>query len=71
MPVMNDQALKAAVGRFLKNVNFTAQREIEKVVRSAVASGKLHDGENFTASVTLSSEKLDLNVTIFSKIELQ
>jgi protein involved in ribonucleotide reduction len=71
MPVMNDQALKAAVGRFLKNVNFTAQREIEKVVRSAVASGKLNDGENFTASVTLSSDKLDLNVTIFSKIELQ
>jgi hypothetical protein len=71
MPVMNDQALKAAVGRFLKNVNFTAQREIEKVVRSAVASGKLHDGENFTASVTLASDKLDLNVTIFSKIELQ
>ncbi|MFZ0845727.1 MAG: DUF6494 family protein [Pseudolabrys sp.] len=68
---MNDQALKAAVGRFLKNVNFTAQREIEKVVRSAVASGKLQDGENFTAAVTLSSEKLDLNVTIFSKIELQ
>jgi uncharacterized protein DUF6494 len=71
MPVMNDQALKAAVGRFLKNVNFTAQREIEKVVRSAVASGKLQDGENFTASVTLASDKLDLNVTIFSKIELQ
>ena len=71
MPVLNDQALKAAVGRFLKNVNFTAQREIEKVVRSAVASGKLQDGENFTAAVTLSSEKLDLNVTIFSKIELQ
>ena len=71
MPVMNDQALKAAVGRFLKNVNFTAQREIEKVVRSAVASGKLQDGENFTAAVTLSSEKLVLNVTIFSKIELQ
>jgi hypothetical protein len=71
MPVMNDQALKAAVGRFLKNVNFTAQREIEKVVRSAVANGKLHDGENFTASVTLASDKLDLNVTIFSKIELQ
>ncbi len=71
MFAMNDQALKAAVGRFLKNVNFTAQRELEKVVRSAVASGKLLDGENLTAAVTLSSEKIDLNVTIFSKIELQ
>jgi len=67
---MNDEALKAAVGRFLKSVNFTAQRELEKVVRKAVANGKLQSGESLTAAVTLSSEKLDLNVTIFSKIEL-
>jgi hypothetical protein len=68
---MNDEALKAMVGRFLKNVNFTAQRELEKVVRTAVSKGKLQNGEPLTASVTLSSDKLDLNVTIFSKIELQ
>lgn len=67
---INDEALKAAVGRFLKSVNFTAQRELEKVVRKAVANGKLQSGESLTAAVTLSSEKLDLNVTIFSKIEL-
>lgn len=67
---MNDEALKAAVGRFLKNVSFKAQSEIEKVVRTAVATGKLHSGESLTAAVTLSSEKLDLNITIFSKIEL-
>lgn len=68
---MNDAALKAAVGQFLKNVNFTAQRELEKVVRNAIANGKLEDGEILTAAVTLSSEKIDLNVTIFSKIEIQ
>jgi hypothetical protein len=68
---MNDEALKTAVGRFLKNVNFTAQRELEKVVRTAVSKGNLRNGEPLTASVTLSSDKLDLNVTIFSKIELQ
>jgi hypothetical protein len=67
---MNDEVLKAAVGRFLKNVSFKAQSEIEKVVRAAVATGKLHSGESLTAAVTLSSEKLDLNITIFSKIEL-
>jgi len=67
---MDDEALKAAVGRFLKSVNFTAQREIEKVIRTAVAKGRLQSGENLTAAVTLSSDKLDLNVTIFSKIEL-
>jgi hypothetical protein len=68
---MNDEALKTAVGRFLKNVNFTAQRELEKVVRTAINNGNLRNGEPLTASVTLSSDKLDLNVTIFSKIELQ
>jgi hypothetical protein len=67
---MNDEAVKAAVDKFLKNVSFTARREIEKVVRSAVNSGKLRNGEPLTAAVTLSNEKVGLNVTIFSKIEI-
>ena len=67
---MNDVALKTAVDRFLKNVSFNAQRELEKVVRSALTSGKLQAGENLTTAVTLSNDRLDLNVTIFSKIEL-
>jgi len=67
---MNDEALKAAVSRFLKNISFKAQSEIEKVVRAALANGKLKSGESLSAGVTLSSEKLDLNTTIFSKIEL-
>ena len=70
MAAMNDEALKAAVDRFLKTVSFKAQRELEKVVRTAVANGKLKPGEPLTASVTLSNDKIDLNVTIFSKIEL-
>ena len=69
---MDDKRLKAAVGQFLKNINFTAQREIEKVVRNAVASGKLNGDEIITAGVTtLSSEMVDLNLTVYSKIELR
>ena len=67
---MNEAALQVAVGQFLKTVTFKAQRELEKVVRNAVASGKLKHGEPVTASVTLSNDKLDLNITIFSKIEI-
>lgn len=67
---MNDAAVKAAVDRFLKQVNFTAQREIEKAVRNALTSGKIQSGETVSASVTLTSEKVDLNITIFSKIEV-
>jgi hypothetical protein len=67
---MNDQALQAAVGQFLKNVSATAQREIERAVRNAVASGKLRGNETWTAAITFSSEKVGLDVTIYGKIEL-
>jgi hypothetical protein len=67
---MNETVLKTAVDRFLANVSFTARREVEKVVRNALANGKLHGGEVLSTSVTLSNEKVDLDVTIFSKIEL-
>lgn len=66
----NDKALKAAVDRFLKTVSFTAQGEVEKAIRAAIASGKLEGQETFTAAVALSSEKIGLNITIYSKIEL-
>jgi hypothetical protein len=67
---MNDVAVKTAVDRFLVNVSFTARREVEKAVQSAIAAGKLHRGETLTAAVSLSNAKVDLDVTIFSKIEL-
>jgi Family of unknown function (DUF6494) len=67
---VKDLAVKAAVDRFLKHVSFTAQKEIEKVVRKALAKGELEPGKPLHAAVTLSSKKVDLDVTIFSKIEL-
>jgi hypothetical protein len=67
---MNDATVKAAVGQLLKNVNFTAQRELEKVVRAAMTNGKLKAGEPLSVSVTLAAEKIDLNITIFCKLEV-
>lgn len=67
---MNETGLNAAIGKFLKNVNQTAEDEIGKKIRSAVASGKLHGHETLPVAVTLSIEKIDLNVTIYTKIEL-
>ncbi len=69
-PVLGDKALKAAVDRFLKAASFTAQSEIEKAVRAAIADGKIEGHETFTAAVALSSEKIGLNITIYNKIEL-
>jgi hypothetical protein len=67
---MNDTDVKTAVDRFLANISFTARREVERVVRGALANGRLRRGEILTTSVTLSNDKVDLDVTIFSKIEL-
>ena len=67
---MNDAEMKAAIDRFLKTISFNARRELEKAIRKAVKDGKVKGGENLTTAVTLANEMLDLNVTIFSKIEL-
>jgi len=67
---MNDEALKAAVGQFLKYVTGTAQSELEKAVRKAIASGQLRANEACTTGVTLSIEKVGLDVTIYGNIKL-
>jgi Family of unknown function (DUF6494) len=68
---MRDEAIAAAVEQFVKKISFATQREVERVIRSAVASGKLRDhDETLTAAVTVTNEKLGLNTTIYSKIEL-
>ena len=67
---MNDEALQAAVGQFLTYVNRIAQRELEKAVRKAMANGKLRANEACTTGVTLSIEKVGLDVTIYGNIKL-
>lgn len=67
---MDEETVKAAVGQFLKTISFNAQRELERAVRHALESGKLHNGETLTTAVTLSNSQVDLDITIFSKIEL-
>ena len=68
--IMDDATINAAISRFLKSVNVSAHREIEKAVRKALASGAVREGETLTVGVTLANEKLDLGITIFNKIEL-
>jgi hypothetical protein len=67
---MDDEALNAAVRQFLTYVNRTAQRELEKAVRRAVANGILQADEPCSTGVTLSIEKVGLDVTIYGNIKL-
>ncbi len=70
MATIGDKALKASIDRFVKSISFTAQSEVEKTIRAALVGGQLEGHETFTVSVALTSEKIGLNVTIYSKIEL-
>jgi hypothetical protein len=67
---MDEAAISAAVARFLRSVSFSAQRELEKVVRQALATGAAREGESITTAITLANDKMGLNVTIYSKLEL-
>jgi hypothetical protein len=52
---MNEDVFNASLRKFLKKVGITSQREIEKVVRDAVASGRLKGHEKLSATMVLTS----------------
>ncbi len=68
---MNEDVLNTSVRRFLKTVGVTSQREIEKAVRAAVASGKLKGNEALPAKMTLTVGGIDLTHTIDDTIALE
>ena len=68
---MNEDVLNTSIRRFLKTVGVTSQREIEKAVREAVASGKLKGDEALPAKMTLTVGGIDLTHAIDDDIELE
>jgi hypothetical protein len=67
---MTDARMKTATGAFLRHVSHTAQREIEKALRKALEKGTIKPNQDVPAAITLHSDKLGLEVTIHSRIEL-
>ena len=67
---MNEDVLNDTVRKFLKTVGVTSQREIEKAVRDAVASGKLKGDEKLTAKMTLTVSGINLSHAVDGTIEL-
>ena len=65
---MRDAEMKKAVSDLLRQVSHTAQGEIEKHLKKALAAGRLKD--DVPVAVTLRSKQLDLDVTIHSRVEL-
>jgi hypothetical protein len=68
---MNEDTLNTSIRKFLKTVGVTSQREIEKAVRAALASGRLTGNEILPAKMTLSVGRIDLSLVIDGSIELE
>ena len=68
---MNEDVFNMSVRKFLKKVGVTSQREIEKAVRSAVASGETLGEGAMAAKVTLTVPGVGLSVDIDGDIDLE
>jgi len=67
---MNEDVFNTSLRGFLKKVGITSQREIEKAVRDAIASGKLKGTEKLAAKMTLTIGGVSLTHDISGEIEL-
>ncbi len=61
---MNEDTFNMSVRKFLKKLGITAQRELERKIREALAEGRLRGDEELavTAKVTLAEVGLELDV---------
>jgi hypothetical protein len=67
---MNEETFNLSIRKFLKTVGVGSQREIERAVEQARASGAIKGNENFPVQVTLEIPGLKLSVKFDGKIEL-
>ncbi|MBX9820997.1 DUF6494 family protein [Afipia birgiae] len=67
---MNEDVFNTSVRKFLKQVGVTSQREIEKAVRDAVASGRLKGSEKLPAKMVLTVGGVALSFTVDGELEL-
>jgi hypothetical protein len=68
---MNEDIFNTSLRGFLKKVGITSQREIEKAVRDAVASGRLKGNEKLPAKMVLTLGGVSLTHEITEEIELE
>ncbi|MBR0830776.1 hypothetical protein JQ596_35260 [Bradyrhizobium manausense] len=67
---MNEDLFNTSLRKFLKQVGVTSQREIEKAVRDAIASGKLKGNEKLKARMVLTIDGVGLSHEVGEEIEL-
>ena len=67
---MNEERFNISVRKFLKEVGVTSQREIERAVREALASGTLAENATLDATMILEIGTLRLTHVVSGGIEL-
>ena len=68
---MNEDAFNASIRKFLKTLGVTAQREIEKAVRQALADGRIKGNEKLPAKATVTISGVGLAWVVEGEIELE
>ncbi len=68
---MNEDVFNASIRKFLKTLGVTAQREIEKAVRQALADGRLKGNEKLAANATVAIGALKFSHEVGGNIELE
>ena len=67
---MNEDVFNTTIRKFLKTLGVTAQREIEKAVREALASGRLKGNEKLPAKATVTIGAIKFSHEVAGEIEL-
>ncbi len=68
---MNEDVFNASIRKFLKTLGVTAQREIEKAVRQALADGKIKGNAKLPAKATVAIPGVALTWEVTGDIELE
>lgn len=67
---MDEDAFNASIRKFLKTLGVSAQREIEKAVRQALAEGKLKGNEKLSAQGVITIGTLQFRHEISGTVDL-
>ena len=67
---MKEDVFNTSIRKLLKEFGVTAQREIERAVRQAVAEHRLEGSERLPAKLTLSIPTVGLTHTIEGDVDL-
>ena len=67
---MDEKTFNLEIRKFLKNFGISAQTEIEKKVREALANNSINENENLEVEANLNIEKINLNHKISGNIKL-